>query len=210
MKNKIVPAILRKNINQVEQDLNEIVTFSEMIHLDIADGQFVDFVTPPPADFPVIHESKKLFWHLMVSQPEEYLGQIERASIIAVHAETDPSPQIVNLIKNKGSLACLVLNPETEPESMLDLAANFDLVQIMTVQPGAQGRNFLFGQLIKISKLRGLLGNKKIIVDGGVNRATIEVVSKYRPDIIVIGSGIINADNPQEEYEILNRLVALG
>ncbi|MCA9388233.1 hypothetical protein KC644_00545 [Candidatus Berkelbacteria bacterium] len=210
MSAKIVPAVLSRNKIELDRDLKKIVGLADLIHLDIADGEFVDLSTPTPADFPVIEEKTGLFWHLMVKNPAEYVEQIARAKIVAVHAEAQFNQQTIDDIKRLKAEPCLVLNPETSVNQVKELVERFNFIQVMTVELGAQGRNFLFDQLEKITELERLWPDKKLIIDGGVGRATIEVVAKYKLDLVVVGSGIMQADDPADEQRILQRLLDLG
>ncbi len=82
----------------------------------------------------------------------------------------------VQEIHNAGMKAAVTLNPATPVELLTDIAADLDMVLVMSVNPGFGGQSFIRHSIEKISRLKKLLndcGSKALIeVDGGINAAT--------------------------------------
>jgi len=83
------------------------------------------------------------------------------------------------------------------------------MVQALTVVPGAQGRGFLADQLGKIDVLRELQPGLQVAVDGGINRGTMKAAAVRHPEYLAIGSALLEAEDPADEYRVLERLAAI-
>ncbi len=199
----IVPAILAPTEKELQEQLAKVADLSDLVSFDVASEDFVDgLTTPSPKDFPQLSEGKKVFWHLMVKNPINLIDECLQfpAKIIAVHAEAEGVDEALKLIKSKEVLAGLVFNPDTDISKFTDLIKLVDVVQIMTVIPGAQGRDFDGSNLEKIDYIRTLNPSVKIAVDGGINPETIGRVLPNSPDFIVIGSFLTKAQNPKQNF----------
>lgn len=202
----IVPAILAPTIEELQEQLAKVADLNDLVSFDVASEGFVDgLTTPSPKDFPQLPEGKQVFWHLMVKNPINLIDECLQFStkIIAVHAEAEGVSEALKLIKHKEVLAGLVFNPDTDISKFTDLIKLADVVQIMTVIPGAQGRDFDGSNLGQIDYIRTLNPNTKIAIDGGINSEAINQVLSYNPDYVVVGSFLTKAQNPKENFEKL-------
>lgn len=209
---QLVPAILAETATALEAQAEAVVGLADLVSFDVMDGQFVPRRTPRPAEFPKLPPGRSIFWHLMVHDPMTYLDECLNvpSTIVAVHAEALGAREAIERLAHEDVLSGLVLNPATSVSDVQDWIALVDLVQVMTVIPGAQGSEFLPGQLGKIPQLRALRENLLVAVDGGASRGTIEAVARYRLDYIIVGSALTQAKDPREEFRILSRLAAIN
>ncbi|MBI2589563.1 hypothetical protein HYW32_00805 [Candidatus Berkelbacteria bacterium] len=205
----LVPAILAKTSAELALQFDQVRNLSSLLSYDVADGQFVPSLTPSPRDFPQTSKAE-IFWHLMVEKPLEFIDECLAlpTKIIAVQAEAGGAPAAIEKLASSPVLTGLVVNPSTPVRALEQFLPQVDLIQIMTVIPGAQGQHFLPAMLPKLSQLRCLKSDLMLAVDGGVSSATIESVLRYRPDYIVVGSALTRARDPAEEWRVLSRLVA--
>lgn len=207
----LVPAILGRTRTDVEQAARRVVRLGPLLHYDVADGQFVPLLTPPPGDFPKLPEDHSIIWHLMVEQPVQYLPDClaVQTALILIHAEAQGVQAALDQLHTKQTMVGLVLNPKTRVADCTDLIDQVDLVQVMTVQPGAQGQPF---EPALLSKIGQVLAHRKlpVAVDGGVNSATIEAVIRYQPAYIAVGSAVTNSPTPVEAWQTLQRLVTIA
>ena len=106
--------------------------------------------------------------------------------------------------------AGVTLNPHTPVSVLEEIAPDLDLVMLMSVNPGFGGQKFIPSTIEKVRKLRSLLdrtGSKALIeVDGGVNRETGRCLVDAGADVLVAGSAVFNASNPQDEITALRCL----
>lgn len=180
-----------------------------LVHFDVMDGHFVPNLTvgPPVISALVPHCRSDFDVHLMVTDPERMYGWflLDRVRSITVHGEATANLHaLLNGIRASGKMAGVSLNPATGPENLIYVLPQLDLVQVMTVNPGFGGQEFLPETLPKIralAQLREKEGAKFLIqVDGGINSKTMDAVLEAGADELVIGHGIFHAPDPIAAY----------
>jgi ribulose-phosphate 3-epimerase len=206
MKKIIVPSIIAKNQEELDDILQKISGRSQMVQLDIMDGEFVpnrslDF------DFHLPQGKYRYEAHLMVEDPDGWINSFGfKADTIIVHFEAaGTSPKTIQSIKRLGKKTALALIPETGIDRVLDYLDTLDQVLVMTVHPGFYGSPFLPEVMGKIKKLRQMKPEMDIEVDGGIKPETIEMVDEAGANLFVSGSYLIKSDNIQERIETLYR-----
>ena len=185
---------------------------ADVIHVDVMDGCFVPNLT---FGVKVIETVRRLTAlpidvHLMVVHPEKYFDDFARAgaSGLTVHVEVSPHlHRQLYRIKELGCLAGAALNPSTPLEMVSEVAADLDLLLIMTVNPGYGGQSFIGGMFDKIRRARALLEASRsrafLEVDGGVARDTIGDCWRAGADMFVAGNAIFSAHDPAQEISEL-------
>ncbi|PNX47808.1 MAG: hypothetical protein BV457_02130 [Thermoplasmata archaeon M9B1D] len=210
LKKKIIPAIIAKSQQELEDKINKVKEYVEIIQLDIMDGKFVpnksvdfDFKLPK-AD--CIFEA-----HLMIKNPEEWIKKhINKVDMVLAHIESCKKPKkLVNLAKENDKHVGFVLNPETPLSTIMGYIDDIDQVLIMTVNPGFYGSLFLPEMLDKIKKLRELKPDLDIEVDGGVTDKTIHLVDKAGANMFVSGSYIVKSYDVKQAIASLKKLIDL-
>jgi len=142
--------------------------------------------------------------HLMIVEPEKYIEAFRKAGahVITVHYEACPHlHRTVHQIKETGALAGVALNPHTPVHLLEDLIEDIDLVCLMSVNPGFGGQKFIYQTLPKIRKLRELIDNTNsnalIEIDGGVGLQNAETLLQAGAEVLVAGSSVFGAKDPQ-------------
>jgi ribulose-phosphate 3-epimerase len=106
-------------------------------------------------------------------------------------------------IKQAGMKAGIALNPHTPVCSLEEIAADADLILIMSVNPGFGGQRFIESSTDKIARTKDLLLRKKstaiIEVDGGISYANAPLLKNAGADVLVAGSAVFVAPEPKEE-----------
>ena len=191
---------------------------AELIHVDVMDGHFVPNIT---IGVPVVKSLKRiakvpLDVHLMIENPDLYIGAFAEAgaAIISVHIEAlRHVHRTVQAIKALGVQAGVAINPGTPVGALRDIAADVDLVLVMSVNPGFGGQTFIPRSESKIREVRALLdevGNPAPIeVDGGVDEHNVARVVAAGARIVVAGSAIFNTPDPERATREL-KSAALG
>lgn len=204
MKKRIIPAAIARSQEELDKIFQKISGHSEMVQLDIMDGEFVpnhslDF------DFRLPQKRYRYEAHLMVEDPDAWIESSgNKADTIIAHFEAAAtSPKTIQAIKQLGKKAALALNPETEIDHILSYLEVIDQVLIMTVHPGSYGSPFLPEVMGKIKKLRQMRPEMDIEVDGGIKPDTIELVDEAGANFFVSGSYLINSNNIQESIGLL-------
>ena len=138
--------------------------------------------------------------HLMIAHPEQYIDQFAAAGakIITVHAEaTVHLHRALQQIRAAGCLAGVALNPGTSPECLRYVMGDFDLVLVMTVNPGFGGQKMIMSSVEKIAEIRKMLDdagcNAIIEVDGGVNEKNAQMLVDKGATMLVAGSALYGA-----------------
>jgi ribulose-phosphate 3-epimerase len=185
---------------------------ADWIHLDVMDGRFVPNLTFGAKMIETVRglTSLPLDVHLMVVEPERYFEEFAAAgaSGLTIHVEVaDHLHRQVEAIKELGCRAGAVMNPATSLESVRDIAADLDLLLIMSVDPGFGGQAFIPHSLDKLARARALLratGSRAFLeVDGGINRDTIAACWQAGADTFVAGQAIFGTPDPAGEIRSL-------
>jgi len=179
---------------------------ADLIHVDVMDGHFVPNITIGP---PVVKSLKRvasvpLDVHLMISDPDKYIGAFADAgaSLLSVHVEVLPHlHRTIHAIKALGVKAGVVLNPSTPVVAISEVATDVDFVLVMSVNPGFGGQTFIPRSESKVADVRALLeaaGNSAAVeIDGGIDRETVGRVVKAGARMLVAGNAIFGSADPE-------------
>jgi len=213
--NYIAPSILAADFARLGEDIEMINrSEAELVHVDVMDGIFVPNIS---FGFPIMDAlrrvaKKPLDVHLMISDPIRYVERFCDAGAWSVgfHLEAvdDPMPAL-KLIKAKGVRTCLTINPDIDVERLVPYLDKVDMVLVMSVFAGFGGQKFIPETLDKLRFLRkeiekrGL--NTWIEVDGGVTAQNAREIFDAGADVLVAGSSVFKATDPEEAIKELKK-----
>lgn len=198
---KIAPSILSADFGKLNEEIASVEPYCDYIHVDIMDGHFVPNITFGAPIVRCMRTTKPLDIHLMIEHPEKYIEDFVKSAteagspagqtIISVQAEACVHlDRVVHLIKELGAKACVVLNPASPLELIEYVLQDVDQVLLMTVNPGFGGQKFIGNVLPKIRKLREMMPDLDIEVDGGINAQTVKLARDAGANVFVAGSYI--------------------
>jgi len=210
----VTPSILSADFSRLSSHVRELMDEGcRVIHCDVMDGHFVPPITFGPMVVSALRESLPddayLDVHLMIERPERHVAEFAKAGAdgITIHVESTPHiDYTLAAIRDGGAKAGLVVCPGT-PADHFAQADDLDLALIMTVNPGWGGQPFLRSQLDKIRRVREMLPDVTIEVDGGVNPTTGAECAEAGATWFVAGSAIFGADDPIAAYHEIAKAV---
>lgn len=212
----VSPSLLSADFGHLADDIAMLNrSEADWYHLDVMDGVFVPNIS---FGFPVMEAMAKLATkpldvHLMIVQPEKFVTQVADlgAKIMNVHYEACTHlHRTVQQIKGAGMMAGVTLNPHTPVSLLEDIIGDLDLVMLMSVNPGFGGQKFIEHAVEKTRRLKQLIqangASTLIEIDGGVNRTTGKLLADAGTDVLVAGSAVFKAQDPEEEIRVLKHL----
>ena len=213
---QISPSLLAADFANLTKDIDMLNrSEADWLHLDVMDGVFVPNIS---FGFPVLQAvakicKKPLDVHLMIVDPGKFTEQVKAlgAYMMNVHYEACPHlHRTIQQIHDAGMKAGVTLNPHTPVSVLEDIIQDVDMVLLMTVNPGFGGQKFIEHSIQKVKKLKQLIqstGSHALIqVDGGVNHDTAPRLVAAGVDVLVAGSYVFGAENPEERIKELKGL----
>lgn len=207
----VSPSILSADFANLERDIKKVES-ADWLHIDVMDGHFVPNIT---IGVPVVKSIRKvtdmpLDVHLMIENPKKYIKAFAQAGadIITFHYETVERHDVIDIakyIKSFGVKAGLSIKPDTNPEEILEYLGYFDLILVMTVEPGFGGQKFISACAQKIPLIKRFAPENVVIqVDGGINQETARVCTELGANSLVAGNYIFNSDNIEKAISSLH------
>ena len=173
---------------------------ADLLHLDVMHGHFVPNLTMGPDMCRGVHEELPetcLDIHLMVTDPAMYVEAFARAgaSNFTFHIEAVPQPAaLARAVHDAGMTAGLAINPPTDVKAILPFVNLFDVILIMSVNPGYSGQSFIGAVLDKARAVKPLLKpSQRLEIDGGVYGQTAGACRSAGCDVLVGVSAIYHA-----------------
>jgi len=202
---QIAPSLLSADFARLADEAAAVADVADWLHVDVMDAHFVPNLTIglPVVESLLKHATLPLDCHLMIEDPDRWAPGYAEAGArnVTIHAEAAAAPvRTLRAIRAAGARAGLGINPGTAVEQYADLLPEFDMLLLMTVEPGFGGQHFLDLVLPKIRRARQLIGDREgsvwLQVDGGVTEDTIGRCAEAGADVFVAGSAVYGATDP--------------
>jgi len=214
MRLMLSPSLLSADMSCLREEVQRVeAAGADYVHVDVMDGHFVPNLTLGPVVVKWIkrHAKRPLDVHLMISEPERYVGAFldAGADLITFHIEAAKDvPLLAKRIRDHDAKASISLRPATPIEEIYPYLDSLDMVLVMTVNPGFGGQELIPECLTKIEALRRKAGPKfDIEADGGINLDTVRAVARAGANVIVAGNAIFGSkDLPGTMREMRARL----
>ena len=202
---QIAPSLLASDFARLADEAAAVADVADWLHVDVMDAHFVPNLTIglPVVEALLKHAALPLDCHLMIEDPDRWAPGYAEAGArnVTIHAEAAGAPvRTLRAIRAAGARAGLAINPATAVEPYADLVPEFDMLLLMTVDPGFGGQHFLDLVLPKVRRARALIGGRDgsvwLQVDGGVTEETIGRCAEAGADMFVAGSAVFGSTDP--------------
>ncbi len=201
---KIAPSILSADFARLGAEVDAVLEAgADFIHFDVMDNHYVPNLTIGPMVCKALRNygvTAPIDVHLMVEPVDDLIVQFADAGATYITFHPEASRHLdrsLQLIKDRGCKAGLVLNPASSLDQVHYVMDKLDMLLLMSVNPGFGGQKFIPYVLEKLRAARSLIDTSglpiRLEVDGGVGLSNIRAVAEAGADTFVAGSAIFNA-----------------
>ena len=210
----IAPSILSADFSRLGEEVNSVLeSGADWVHFDVMDNHYVPNLTIGPMVCQSLRDygiTAPIDVHLMVEPVDQLIKSFSKAgaTYITFHPEaSDDVDRSLDLIKDSGCKAGLVLNPDIPIEVLDGFLDKLDMILLMSVFPGFGGQEFIDSVLEKVTKMRSIINENsletRLEIDGGIKLKNIKEVADAGADTFVSGSAIFGEP---DYFEIIRKM----
>lgn len=212
---QILPSLLSADVTRIGDEVDLVMNAgADLIHFDVMDNHYVPNLTFGPLFCEALIKrfpNLPIDVHLMATPVDALIESFAKAGAKRISIHPDASIHLdrsLQLIKQSGCEAGLVLNPATSVDVLTWCAHHLDFVLIMTVNPGFGGQKLIPEVMNKITQVHQLYPQLDVCVDGGVTPQNIAQLARAGANQFVAGSAIFNSANYAETINNMRKELA--
>ena len=175
----IAPSILSANFARLGEEVDAVLEAgADVVHFDVMDNHYVPNLTIGPMVCKALRDhgvTAPIDVHLMVQPVDDLIRMFADAGATYITFHPEASNHVdrsLQLIRDLGCKAGLVLNPATSLETVRWVMDRLDMLLLMSVNPGFGGQKFIPATLDKLAEARKLIDSSghdiRLEIDGGV------------------------------------------
>lgn len=206
---RIHPALLVNKLSDLILQVSNLIPVTIDFDIDIIDWIRTSSKTITVSEALALKGELNLHFDLMLDHAIDEVKILlpdKRVKTIILSLDClDDISYLIDLIHHHGKRAGLSLNPNRKIYEITPYINDVELIQIFTIEPGAQGNPFLKDKLNYSASLKELGFKGDVEIDGGVNLDNIDIVKEYPIDIFSVGSALSKAPDPIVVFEELQK-----
>lgn len=180
---------------------------ADLVHFDVMDNHFVPNLTVGPMvaaslaaaiDLPIDA-------HLQMTNPDNLIPSFAEAGVASIAVQPEVVTHLhrtLGLIRSLGCEAGVALNPTSSPELIQWALPFVDYINVMSVNPGFGGQDFIPEMVEKVRRLKDMT-DVPIEVDGGITVDTAPLMVEAGAQVLIAGSAVFRGDPATEMRKII-------
>jgi ribulose-phosphate 3-epimerase len=202
------PSILAADFANLAEDVRRAQRGgADLVHFDVMDNHFVPNLTVGPMvaaslaaaiDLPIDA-------HLQMTNPDNLIPSFVEAGVASIAVQPEVVTHLhrtLELIRSGGCEAGVALNPTSPPELIQWALPFVDYINVMSVNPGFGGQDFIPEMIEKVRCLKEMT-DVPIEVDGGITVETAPLMVEAGAQVLIAGSAVFRGDPATEMRKII-------